>query len=123
MPIVLSSSFENAANHNIYPVVTAAHQAVGPPVQGFKRCVRFQRRHFIRECFFEDPNLRGLETSDAFLVECAGLNDSCDSCVEAVMAIHTDGRSNFWDSLPQTFGLPKWNELIEDRADKLIVLS
>lgn len=43
-------------------------------------------------------------------LESAGL---CEYCITEAKALHAAARQEFWDQLPQMFGLPKWEELEE----------
>ncbi|KAJ7910698.1 hypothetical protein B0H13DRAFT_2329084 [Mycena leptocephala] len=39
------------------------------------------------------------------------LQDMCATCLTALKRTHQDTRQAFWDELPETYGLPPWEEL------------
>lgn len=78
------------------------------PVRGCsseKRCQRF-RDHQFREYVEPPATLRPVTAWNGVWDE-----SLCDECRDYAYDTHNEGRQRVWDSLPELFGFPPWEEI------------
>ncbi|KAF7359030.1 BTB domain-containing protein [Mycena sanguinolenta] len=72
-----------------------------------------------------ERNRQNLQINAAMPLELWGsdqwkwLDGLCRSCLVVLKKTHADAREAFWDSLPELYGLPSWEELEKMKADAI----
>ncbi|KAF7964590.1 hypothetical protein HWV62_5375 [Athelia sp. TMB] len=77
-----------------------------------------KRSSLLRDCFFTQTSLQGLDHWNSCVKNNLFEDQQCENCNHISEQIHTAGRLHFWRRLPETFGLPEWQELIKEREEQ-----
>ena len=88
------------------------------PCQAGPFCID-DRNSFLRNFFFSQASLQALDDWKSCWINRSQDYRQCEICDLIAGQMHTAGRQHFWRRLPETFGLPGWQELVKEREEQV----